>query len=125
MRVAEAVKSVLEGAGYTGVQLSRISLIESREGIVVRQGSPMSGRYADGSTAYDIVVEVIVRRMGEADAMDTAWAIRDLLQDQPVSVDGCQWSGTQVYTEPQELELGPDFHYTWNVQFDILLERGY
>lgn len=124
--VRESLKKILETQGYT-VSLKRLDSFTGKEGIVLRQVMPQrTEKYLDTSRSYDYIVHVVVRNRSEKTAMDTCCDIADLVEDLPInSLNGSYvWTGTDIYTEPEEMVLDEDNFYAWNTRIRVRIERS-
>ena len=124
--VCESMKQILDAAGYTA-SLKRLDSFTGKEGIVLRRVLPQrTERYFDNGRSYDFIVHVVVRRRSEAQAMYECSDIAELLTDCPVeSLNGSYtWTGTDIYTEPEEMALDEDNFYAWNTRVNVRIERS-
>ena len=124
--VCEAMRDALTSAGFSGVSLRRLDEMTGKEGIVIRQVTPMvSRRYADRSWTTDVVVGAYCRYRSEHEAMTVCSAVRDVLDwlALPSPSGGYAWTATEVYTEPAELAFDEAGMYTYLVQFKVTIER--
>ena len=122
-RVADRIKA----NGFAGVETKRLDSTTGREATVVRQLPHIpETTYTDRSTSIYFLYQVIVRRRSEKAAMEECWAIADLLKDERIDSDNnsYRFTGTEIYTYPQELMLEEAGFYAWETRIYALIERS-
>jgi hypothetical protein len=116
----------LQSKGYSDTVKRRLDSLTGREGIVVRrQPSTVTNRYQDRGKGISYIYQVVVRRRDEQLAMEQCSAIAALLEEATLeSINGTyRFIGSEVYTEPQELELEDDGFYAWEARIEALIAQ--
>lgn len=129
MRVdfADMAAKRLREMGYSDASTRKLAEVK-KGGIAVRRiPSTVTGRYYDGTEAVSYLVQVVVARESEEQAIDECEDIARRLPAQDLASDNGSYSLTSVtvYTEPQELEM-KGFPCVWESRFqaNMTIERN-
>ena len=105
--IQEGIADLLTAQGYEGVT-NRL-LDGTNEGITVRRypGAGQGDEDMDGTSHVPVNVQIVTRRLSEAQAMDEADAIRTLLYHRRIesASGGYMTAPLHIYIEPQRIRL--------------------
>lgn len=124
--LVDGIAAELERGGFGPVHLGRLQGDSPQEAIVVRRyPSTVTGRDMDRTTRLDCIASVYVRKFSELEAIRTADAVAEYLQDRFVaSASGAYGGGfLELYTAPQQTADDGGGMYEYLVQFVAEIER--
>ena len=119
----------LREAGYEDASVRALDELKAGGIAVRRVPSTTTARHFDGRRDVTFLVQVVVARERELEAIDQCSAIAELAPALDLSSANGTYSLTSVdvYTDPQELETDV-FPYVWEVRLQALIttsERRY
>jgi hypothetical protein len=119
----------LRDAGYDDAGVRALDELKGGGIAVRRVPSTTTARHFDGRRDVTYLVQVVVARERELDAVDQCAAIAELVPtlDLPSANGTYSLTSVDVYTDPRELEA-TGFPYVWEVRFQALIttnERRY
>lgn len=106
--LADVFTKKLREAGYKDARVRRLSDIKHGGIAVRRMPSTATARYYNGGRSLQYVIQVVVARESEIQAIDECCAIANLAENLDLDSENGSYTYTsiEVYTEPQELETG-------------------
>lgn len=106
--LAEVLAKRLREKGYKDARVRRLSSIKKGGIAVRRMPSTTTDRYFTGERSIQYVVQIVVARESELQAIDECTDIANLCENLDLKSENGSYALTsvEVYTEPQELETG-------------------
>lgn len=107
--LADVLARRLREAGYEDARVRRLDAVKDGGIAVRRMPSTCDATYYGGGRSMQYVVQVVVARESELDAIDDCCAIAGMAPDLDLASENGSYALTsiEVYTEPQELESVP------------------
>ncbi|MEG2934755.1 MAG: minor capsid protein [Gordonibacter sp.] len=113
----------LREAGYKDADVKRLADV-SDGGIAVRRvPATTTGTYYDGTRNVSYLFQVAVARESERQAIDECCDIAELLTHADLASENGTYrlTSTEVYTDPQELELTDSGITVWECRFKAII----
>lgn len=107
--LADVLAKRLRESGYEDARVRRLDAVKDGGIAVRRMPSTCDATYYGGGRSLQYVVQVVVSRESELDAIDDCCAIAGMAPDLDLASENGSYALTsiEVYTEPQELESVP------------------
>lgn len=107
--LADVLAKRLREAGYDDAKVRKLDAVKDGGIAVRRMPSTCDATYYGGGRSLQYVVQVVVARESELEAIDQCCAIAEMAPELDLASDNGSYGLTsiEVYTEPQELESEP------------------
>ena len=107
--LADVLARRLRDAGYRDASVRKLDSVKDGGIAVRRMPSMCDATYYGGGRSLQYVVQVVVARESELEAIDQCCAIAGMTPDLDLESENGSYGLTsiEVYTEPQELESSP------------------
>lgn len=107
--LADVLAKRLREAGYADAKVRRLDAVKYGGIAVRRMPSTCDASYYGGGRSLQYVVQVVVARESELDAIDDCCAIASMAPELDLESENGSYvlTSVEVYTEPQELESEP------------------